>query len=87
MECYICGNEMKSSVTDDVSVCAECAEKAKNRYILKCLACGAYGFLERTQVNKARLETLLEFSIDELAPIILIPFKGCPNCAGKSGEA
>lgn len=86
MKCYICGNETKSSMTDDLAVCAECAEKAKSRYVIKCIKCGSYGFLERTPKNKSQLETLLEFQIDEFAPIIVIPFKGCPDCADKTGE-
>lgn len=87
MKCFVCENEAKSSVTDDVVICAECAKNAKNRYIMKCVSCGSYGFLERTAGNKARLEMKMGISIDEVAPIIVIPSKGCPDCANKTGEA
>lgn len=74
-------------MTDDLAICAECAKKAGNHYLMKCVECGAYGFLERTAENKARLETKMGISIDEFAPIIVIPFKGCPDCAKGGGNA
>lgn len=82
MKCYICENETKSSVTDNVVICAECAKKAGNSYLMKCESCGSAGFLKRTPLNKERLETKMGISIDDFAPIIVITCNGCPGCKG-----
>jgi hypothetical protein len=60
----------------------DCAEQLKTKIGMKCVLCGSYGFIERTETNIQRLEFFLEGFREQANAfhVCVIPMRGCKEC-------
>ena len=68
MNCMICNEYIESEgcwVVDGLSVCQSCYEYSKDNFIITCTTCCSYGFIKRSEVNMARLASMMLISEGE----------------------
>jgi hypothetical protein len=72
------------SAHEDEGLCKECFDKLQTHYGQKCLKCTHHDFVEWTPANVLLLAKMIGVDYDMLigtSMIIIIPFKGCPQCS------
>lgn len=76
MSCLIC----EEDCVEDV--CAECVEKLKTKFAIKCKTCGAVGFLLKTEKNIKRMTVFTPDFEARLAAsdFCVVPMPCCPEC-------
>ncbi len=81
--CDLCG-EITTNILSagGHDVCSWCKDKLKSNIAMKCLSCGAYGFIPMNEANIGRIMFFIPLTFSEVvnADIVVI-WNGCPACA------
>jgi len=77
-DCKICGDVRSDNICKDCQI-----QLGDDKFAMKCLNCGSYGFLKRNKENFDRVKVFLgEEGMRDIDNywVVIIPIKYCPAC-------
>jgi hypothetical protein len=83
--CDICGSAAPVIYkTGEHTVCEVCKDKIENGYMaMKCLSCGAYGFMPVTKENINKILFFMPLTTAEITQgNLVVVWPDCPSCGG-----